>query len=120
MEVEVEVKGTSEYTARHLELRLLRELEASTSCVHPKKRGGYYHVHDERVLIGCKKRDAHHGFLFVYPEVIPGEKGKHPELVDPWRFAVQRVTKFKPNFFSRMDRTFPIQTGQNFAYPEGD
>ena len=86
----------------------MRELEASTSCVHSKKRGGYHRVHDERVLIGCKNRDVHHSFLFVCPEVVPGEKGRHPELVDPLSIAVQRGTKVKPNFFSRMDRTFPV------------
>ena len=53
MEVEVEVKRTSEDDGRRLELGLL-ELEAGAPCVHPKKLGGYYPVHDELVLIGRK------------------------------------------------------------------
>ena len=56
MDVEVEDIGTSENTARHLELGLLpmRE-EASAPYVRPRKRGEYYCVHDERALIGSKK-----------------------------------------------------------------
>jgi hypothetical protein len=78
MEVEVEVKGTSKNTGRHLELGLLpvRE-EASAPYVHPKKLGGYYRVHDERVPVGYKKRGTHHSFQFLCPEVILGEKGRH-------------------------------------------
>ena len=53
--MEVEAKGTSENTGRHLALGLLRELEASTPYVHPKKLGGFYGVHDEQVLIDAKK-----------------------------------------------------------------
>ena len=44
MVVDVEVKGTSQHTAHHLELGLSRELQASAPYVHPKKLNEYYRV----------------------------------------------------------------------------
>ena len=55
VDVEVEAKGTSENTGRHLELGPLKE-EASAPYIHPKNLGGHYRVHGELVLIGCKKK----------------------------------------------------------------
>ena len=84
--MEVEAKGTTENTRRHLELSLGR-VKVSTPYVHPGKRGGYYRVHDERLLAG-RKRDTHHSFRFLHPEVIFGEKGRHcHELGDPLSVA---------------------------------
>ena len=57
VDVEVEAKGTSDNTGRHLELGPLGK-EASVPYVHPKNLGGYYRVHGERGLIGCKKHDT--------------------------------------------------------------
>ena len=64
--------------------------EASAPCVHPKKLSGYYRVHDAHVLIGCKKRDAHHRFRFPRPEVILDGRGRHGELGGPPSSALQR------------------------------
>ena len=86
MDVEVEAKGTSDNTGRHLELGPLGK-EASVPYVHPKNLGGYYRVHGERGLIGCKKHDTHHSFRFLCPEVTLGEKGEHG---DPLSSALQR------------------------------
>ena len=103
MDVEVEAKGTSDNTGRHLELGPLRE-EASAPYVHPKNLGGYYRVHGERVLIGCKKRDTHHSFR---PEVTLGEKVEHG---DPLSSALQRGGHQSQARFVSQDRS-------NISYP---
>ena len=104
MDVEAEVKGKSENTGRHLELDLLRE-EASAPYVHPKKRGGYYCIQDERILIGCNKRDTHHSFRFLCPEVILSEKGEHSEYGDPLSSALQRGGHQSQAKFVQQDRS---------------
>ena len=60
--MDVEVKGTPENNGRHLELGLLRELEAGAPYVHPKKLSKYYRVYDEQVLIERKKKHDTHQF----------------------------------------------------------
>ena len=82
MDVEVEVKGTSEYAARHLEPGLLGKLKASSLC-HLKTTMSKFQS-------DAKKRDAQPIFRFLCLEVILGEKGRHRELDDPLSSALQR------------------------------
>ena len=115
VDVEVEVKGTSENTGLHLELDLWRE-EASAPYVRQRRLGGYYWVQDERVLIGCKKRGKHYTFRLLCPEVILGEKAEMAKMVILWAPRCKGGdTKVKLDLFSRIDRTFPTQTGQKVA-----
>ena len=108
--MEVEAKGTTENTRRHLELGLLR-VKVSTPYVHPGKRGGYYRVHDERLLAG-RKRDTHptvSGFS-IQKSFLARKAGNGRELGDPLSVA-WAANKVKPDLLSRIDRTFPTRTG---------
>ena len=107
MDVEVEVKGTSENTRLHFELGLWRE-EASAPYVRHRKLDGYCRVQDERILIGCKKRDTHPTFRFLCPEVVLGENGEHGDLLSS---ALQRGG-------NRSQATFVERDRSNISYPK--
>lgn len=107
MDVEVDVKGTSENTELHLELHRSVEQEASVSYVHPKNlQGGCYRVHNERIQTGCKKRDAHQTvFRFSEPKPFLARRAGTVANLVILRAprCKEAVTKVKPYLSSRRD-----------------
>ena len=112
MDVEVEVKGTSEYAARHLEPGLLGGTLGQFLVFTQRNLADTIVSTMSKFQSDATKRDAQPIFRFLCPEVILGEKGRHRELDDPLSSALQKAaTKVESDLFSKRYRTLPIKTG---------